>query len=525
MNANSPLTQLGRYRIVKVLGRGAMGVVYEGLDPRLERPVAIKTILKGHLLDETLADEYSARFVREAQAAARLNHPNIVTVFDFGEQGEVAYLVMEFIRGRELAEAFDRGERFALSEALRIMGELLDALAYAHAQGVVHRDVKPANVMIDTGGRVKLTDFGVARLTDAGQDRTAPGTMVGTPSYMSPEQIQGLPVGSRADLFAAGIVLYQFLTGQRPFAGSGPFAIQKQIVHDDPPPPSQRDPALPPVFDAIVARALAKSPDDRFESAATFAAALRAVPLGAPEAAPAAVKAPAPTELRLDPDATVIRSVAPAPAQAHVHVPLPAPLPAPLTAPVQAPVQAPAQVPAAVRPTPAVDHGVAGMNRSEHKVRPPSVAAAAAAPRWGRRLVVGAVLGAIALIGGYFVAPRSPEPERAAERPAPAADRVVPAPVVSIPAAVPRLEVPKADAPQDAVQTAAVPTKAAQKASVPTPTLLVTKKPIPAPRDERAVAPFSKGVDSRCADLAARMQLGEPLSPDGQAFFDKECKR
>jgi hypothetical protein len=165
------------------------------------------------------------------------------------------------------------------------------------------------------------------------------------------------------------------------------------------------------------------------------------------------------------------------------------------------------------------------MNRSEHKVRPPSVAAAAAAPRWGRRLVVGAVLGAIALIGGYFVAPRSPEPERAAERPAPAADRVVPAPVVSIPAAVPRLEVPKADAPQDAVKTAAVPTKAAQKASVPTPTLLVTKKPIPAPRDERAVAPFSKGVDSRCADLAARMQLGEPLSPDGQAFFDKECKR
>jgi tRNA A-37 threonylcarbamoyl transferase component Bud32 len=496
MNANPPPTQLGRYRIVKVLGRGAMGVVYEGLDPRLERPVAIKTILKGHLLDETLADEYSARFVREAQAAARLNHPNIVTVFDFGEQGDVAYLVMEFIRGQELAEAFDRGERFALPEALRIVGELLDALAYAHAQGVVHRDVKPANVMIDAGGRVKLTDFGVARLADANQDRTAPGTMVGTPSYMSPEQIQGLPVGSRADLFAAGIILYQFLTGQRPFAGGGSFAIQKQIVHDDPEPPSRRNPALPPVFDAIVARALAKSPDDRFESAASFAAALRAVPLPAPAVAPdtalATAPAPEPSEARPDPDATVVRSVAPAPA---------------VTAPD-------------------VDRAVPAADRSER--RPPRPAAAVpadaavpvGAPRWGRRFAVGAALGAIAVVAGFLVAPRSPGPGHVVPPGVPASAAVVVAPPASIPAAVPKGDVAKPDAPKTAG-----PSVEATQAEASPPTLLVTKKPLPAPREQRAVARSPEGVEGRCADLRARMQLGEPLSPDGQAFFDKECKR
>ena len=182
------LTQLGRYQLKRVIGRGAMGLVYEGLDPRLDRKVAVKTILKSHLLDETLASEYSARFVREAQAAGRLNHPNIVTVFDFGEQDDVAYLVMEFVHGRELAAHFEDNDFFDLAQAVRIVCELLDALGYAHEHGIVHRDVKPANVMIDRMGRVKLADFGVARLSDGGAERTQPGTMVGTLSYMSPEQ-------------------------------------------------------------------------------------------------------------------------------------------------------------------------------------------------------------------------------------------------------------------------------------------------------------------------------------------------
>src|SRR3989440_1192452 len=160
------LKTLGRYNIERTLGKGTMGVVYEGIDPRLGRRVAIKTILKSHL-DEETARDYSARFVREAQAVARLNHPHIVQVYDFGEEGDIAYLVMEFIKGKELKSFFDTNERFDLKETVRIMAELCDALEFAHKAGIVHRDVKPGNVMLDSEMRVKLTDFGVARVHDA----------------------------------------------------------------------------------------------------------------------------------------------------------------------------------------------------------------------------------------------------------------------------------------------------------------------------------------------------------------------
>src|SRR5512134_67993 len=188
------LKRIGRYDIDRVLGEGAMGVVYEGNDTRLHRKVAIKTILKS-ALDSSSAKEYSMRFAREAQAVARLNHPNIVQVFDFAEEGDVAYIVMELVRGRELKTFFDARERFELKEAVHIVGELCEALHFAHEAGIVHRDIKPANVMIDAQGRVKLTDFGVARISDPERtlsDKTQAGMVVGTPAYMSPEQIQGL---------------------------------------------------------------------------------------------------------------------------------------------------------------------------------------------------------------------------------------------------------------------------------------------------------------------------------------------
>jgi serine/threonine-protein kinase len=305
MNAPT-LSFLGRYRLVKVLGQGAMGVVYEAEDARLGRTVAIKSVLRSHMMEETTAVEFSRRFEREAQAAARLSHPNIVTVYDFGEHEDVAYIVMEFVRGRDLGQLFAANEKFTLHDTVRIMGELLAALDVAHRQGVVHRDVKPANVLINGAGHVKLTDFGVARVTAAGQNRTMPGTLVGTPSYMSPEQILGMPVGSRADIFAAGVILYQFLTGQRPFIGGGPFAVQRKIVQDPAPPPSQINPAVPPAFDAIVERALAKQPEQRYESAAAFAADLEQALAGVPApAAPTASAAPAPP-LDIDlPDRTV----------------------------------------------------------------------------------------------------------------------------------------------------------------------------------------------------------------------------
>ena len=234
--APQELKSIGRFEITRVLGKGAMGIVYEGRDPRLNRVVAIKTILTS-ALDADTAKEYSTRFVREAQAVARMNHPNIVQVFDFGEEGDVAYIVMEFIRGKELKSFFDANRSFSLADTVRIMGELLDALEVAHENHIIHRDIKPANMMIDGQGRVKLTDFGVARVADADRaaaERTMAGTVVGTPAYMSPEQITGEHLDHRTDLFSAGVVLYQFLTGEKPFTGAGAWTIAKKIMSEDP---------------------------------------------------------------------------------------------------------------------------------------------------------------------------------------------------------------------------------------------------------------------------------------------------
>src|SRR5512134_1109566 len=276
--AAAELKQLGRYDLTRVLGKGAMGIVYEGMDPKLHRKVAIKTILKGHLDDDDAAKEYSMRFMREAQAVARLNHPHIVQVYDFGEEGEVAYIVMEFIKGKELKSFFDANERFDIKEAVRIMCELLDALDFAHNAGIVHRDIKPANVMLDAQARTKLTDFGVARVQDGDRtqaDRTQAGTMVGTPAYMSPEQITGANIDKRTDLFSAGIILYQFRTGEKPFTGGGAWTIAKKIIQEDPPAPSSLNNAVTPFFDAVVNKALSKNPDTRYQSARDFGVALK----------------------------------------------------------------------------------------------------------------------------------------------------------------------------------------------------------------------------------------------------------
>src|SRR5690349_20016888 len=255
-----------------------MGIVYEGMDPKLHRKVAIKTILKGHLDDEEAAKEYSMRFMREAQAVARLNHGNIVQVYDFGEEAEVAYIVMEFIKGKELKNFFDANERFELKEAVRIMCELCDALDFAHEGGIVHRDIKPANVMLDAQAKVKLADFGVARVTDTDRtsvEKTQAGTMVGTPAYMSPEQITGGNIDRRTDIFSAGIILYQFLTGEKPFTGSGAWTIAKKIIQDHPPVPSSINNTISPLFDAVVNKALSKQVETRYQTAKDFGAALK----------------------------------------------------------------------------------------------------------------------------------------------------------------------------------------------------------------------------------------------------------
>jgi len=286
------LQQLGRYKINGVLGKGAMGLVYDGHDPQLNRRVAIKTIITRNL-DEATAKHYAMRFKREVRAVAKVNHPNIVQVYDFGTEGDLAYIVMEYIQGKELKDAFDADNRFDLATIFRIMDELLSALERAHDAGVIHRDIKPANVMLDAGGHVKLADFGVARVNDpdAEGEKTRVGSIIGTPSYMSPEQTQGAPIDHRTDLFSTGVMFYQLLTGKKPFEGTG-YALQKKIIQDDPVWPSQLI-EVPDTFDRVSARALAKEPDHRYPSAKKFAEDLKRLAAGKEPEAPA-LSAPKP---------------------------------------------------------------------------------------------------------------------------------------------------------------------------------------------------------------------------------------
>lgn len=272
------MQNLGRYDILRVLGQGAMGVVYEGRDPNLDRRVAIKTVRVVGMGAEEIV-EYEQRFKTEARSAGRLQHPNIVSVYDSDKHvdgyGQTAYIVMEFVQGEDLKHFLDQGKRFSLEQTAYMMADLLSALDYAHKNKIIHRDIKPANMLLTKEGRIKLTDFGVARITDSGEATKTSGGTVGTLKYMSPEQVAGKGVDSSSDLFSAGIVLYQLLTGVRPFDGEGYLDIVSKIVKEDPKPPSHIVGALPPSLDAVVAKALAKSKLDRFADAAAFAAALR----------------------------------------------------------------------------------------------------------------------------------------------------------------------------------------------------------------------------------------------------------
>ncbi|MEO7105170.1 MAG: protein kinase [Rhodoferax sp.] len=271
------IEKLGRYDIVRVLGKGAMGIVYEGRDPNLDRQVAIKTIRVQSLSPEA-AREYDGRFRTEARSAARLNHPNIVSVFDSGQDGETSYLVMEFIEGQDLKHHLANGARFSVRSSIVMVHDLLMALDHAHRQNVVHRDIKPANLLIELSGRVKLTDFGVARIQEPDETHlTQVGGAVGTPKYMSPEQAKGLRGDSRSDVFSAGVVLYELLTGVLPFDGENQFAVIHKIVGHDPAPPSSLNPDVPVAMDEVMARAMAKNPDERYATAREFGLALRVV--------------------------------------------------------------------------------------------------------------------------------------------------------------------------------------------------------------------------------------------------------
>ena len=282
--------KLGKYEIRREIGRGAMGVVYEAYDPLIKRAVALKTIRADQLQGDA-AQGLVARFRREAEAAGRLTHPNIVSIYECDEDRGTWFIAMELVSGRELKEAFDANERFKPADIARIVSQILAALDYSHSRGVVHRDIKPANVFLLADGTVKVADFGIAHVESS--NLTQVGTVIGTPAYMSPEQIMGLPVDGRSDLFSVGVILYQFLTGERPFSGSSTTIMQK-VLKEEPLPPSSLNIQVSPAMDAVVRKALAKRADDRFQTAREFADALSA-----------AASAAQGDKTAIDPDATV----------------------------------------------------------------------------------------------------------------------------------------------------------------------------------------------------------------------------
>jgi eukaryotic-like serine/threonine-protein kinase len=270
----------GRYRMESLLGQGGMAQVYKGTDTVLGRPVAIKILAPQYAKDQSFVD----RFRREAQSAARLNHPNVVGVYDTGSDDGTHYIVMEFVEGRTLADFLSSGGSLLPERAVELASSVCVALSEAHKAGIVHRDIKPGNIMVTRNGEVKVMDFGIARAATA-ETVTATATVLGTASYLSPEQAQGKPVDARSDIYSLGIVLYEMLVGRVPFGGDSAVAVAYKHVQEPPEPPSRINPDISPSLEAVVMRALAKNPDNRYQTAEEFCADLDRVRRGMPVAA------------------------------------------------------------------------------------------------------------------------------------------------------------------------------------------------------------------------------------------------
>ena len=265
---------LGRYQVEREIGRGAMAVVYQGRDPKINRVVAIKAIALAREFSDEELEEARRRFFREAESAGRLNHPNIVTVYDAGEDQQLAYIAMEFLTGQPLSDFTSSTELLPAATVVELIARAADALAHAHRFNVVHRDIKPANIVFDrSNDGLKITDFGIARLTDSGTTKS--GIVLGTPSFMSPEQLEGRAIQGASDLFSLGVTLYQLLTAQLPFRADSMTGLMFKIANDAYPPLRAVRPDLPGFLEAILARALQKRADQRYQSGTEMAVALR----------------------------------------------------------------------------------------------------------------------------------------------------------------------------------------------------------------------------------------------------------
>jgi len=267
------MTKAGRYELLEELGHGAMGVVYHAKDPVIGRDVAVKTIRLVHAGGGMSPEELSERFKTEAHAAGLLSHPNIVVIYDAGEEDGQFYIIMELIEGESIQALLDHGQSFPLPRVLRLIDQACSALEFAHQRSVVHRDIKPANLMLTQDDQLKITDFGTAKILEMGASQTA--TVIGTPSYMSPEQIKGSAVDGRSDIFALGVILYELVTGQKPFPGENVTTVIYRIVNEEPIPPRQIDASIHPGLAAVIERALAKDPEDRFQSCREMSHALK----------------------------------------------------------------------------------------------------------------------------------------------------------------------------------------------------------------------------------------------------------
>ncbi|HEY2830710.1 MAG TPA: protein kinase [Thermoanaerobaculia bacterium] len=274
--------KLGRYEVVRELGKGAMGIVYLAKDPLIGRLVALKTIRPAVHADDDETKEFQQRFMREAQAAGILNHPAIVTVHDIGQDDGtgVSFIAMEYVEGQNLKEVLQQGRPVSFEQIGDIIAQVAEGLDFAHAKGIVHRDVKPANVILLEGMRAKITDFGIAKIASGVSNLTTTGQFLGTPNYMAPEQIKGAPVDGRSDIFSLGICLYECLTRRKPFGGDSLTSISYKIVHEPFPPLQEINPQIPPAFEEVVAKCLAKDPAKRYQRARDLAIALRAVNRG-----------------------------------------------------------------------------------------------------------------------------------------------------------------------------------------------------------------------------------------------------
>ncbi len=273
--AGTRLTKLGRYEVLSELGKGAMGVVYLAKDPVIGRMVAIKTIRASNMGDDDAeSKEFRERFIREAQTAGILSHPHIVTIHDIGEDPDTqtSFIAMEYIEGKNLKSLLSERAAFSYDQIAEMIAQVAEAIDYAHRKGIIHRDVKPANIIITTDEKVKITDFGIAKV--ASSNLTTTGQFLGTPNYMSPEQVSGAPVDGRSDIFSLGVVLYELLTHRKPFVGENLTAISYKIVHEDFTPPAELSSEVPAEFNAIVARAMAKDPWNRYQRGKDFALAL-----------------------------------------------------------------------------------------------------------------------------------------------------------------------------------------------------------------------------------------------------------